>query len=153
MRALRDLVLPLDEILPHIAEEVFESLNRVQAIQGLLMRRAGERNRIVERAVNVIDASRGDIRVRQLASAIGTTERSLERAFDKAIGIGPKTLSRIARLQATLRGEDGGYYDDADRIHDFTELAGVTPSQFTRERNEMNAAIVGNLQDHSARPD
>ena len=89
----------------------------------------------------------GDVRIREVALRIGTTERTLERLFDLHVGLRPKELARIVRFQASLRGIDGGYYDDSHRIHDFVEFAGVSPSAMAR--TEVSEAFVGNLQDGS----
>ena len=101
--------------------------------------------RLALAAIAEIRRSRGSLRVRELASRIGTTERTLERAFDDVAGIGPKQFSRIVRFQSALRSEEGlEYYDQSHRIHEFRELAGVTPTEFHRERNAINDAFVGN---------
>jgi AraC-like DNA-binding protein len=150
MRELRDLVVPLDDVLPGASQRLFDAGDHIAAVQSMLLARFRKPDRLVARAVELIRRARGDVRVRALAAAIGTSERTLERAFDAHAGMGPKTLARIVRLQASVRGEDAGYYDDAHRIHEFREIAGVTPSQFFGERNAVNAAIVGNLQDAPA---
>ena len=146
MRELCGVVAPLDDVVRGVSAPIFDSRDRVAAAQALLVKRATAPDRIVSRAVTIIERRRGDVRIGKLASDIGTTERTLERLFDKHVGVSPKTFARIVRLQATLRGEDAGYYDDAHRLHEFRELAGVSRTEFIRERNAFNAAIVGNLQ-------
>lgn len=146
MRELRGHVLPIDEVFAGLTARVFESGDPVATMRDVLRQRVRRPDLLALRAVDLIARRSGDIRVRELASALGSTERTLERSFDTAVGVGPKMYSRIARVQATLRGEDAGYYDDAHRIHEFREIAGVTPSEFLRERNAVNDAIVGNLQ-------
>jgi hypothetical protein len=146
MRELCGVVAPLDDVARGLAAPIFEARDRVAAGQAMLARRVTAVDRVVSRAVTIIEERRGDTRIRELASQIGTTERTLERSFDKHVGVSPKTFARIVRLQATLRGEDAGYYDDAHRLHEFRELAGVSRTEFVREKNAFNAAIVGNLQ-------
>ena len=146
MRELCGVVAPLDDIVRGISAPVFDARDRVAAAQAMLASRVKARDRIVSGAISIIEERRGDVRISELASEIGTTERTLERSFDRHVGVSPKTFARIVRLQATLRGEDAGYYDDAHRLHEFRELAGVSRTEFLRERNAFNAAIVGNLQ-------
>ena len=103
--------------------------------------------KLVRESVRRIRASQSGVRVRELAEALGVTERSLERAFRDIVGIGPKRLARITRFQRALRSEDDlAYYDQSHRIHEFRELAGITPTEFWREQHAMNDAFVGNLQ-------
>ena len=146
MRELCGVVAPLDDVVRGVSAQIFGARDRVAAAQALLASRPIAPDRVAGRAVRIIEERRGNVRIRELASEIGTTERTLERTFDTHVGVSPKTLARIVRLQATLLGEDGGYYDDAHRLHEFRELAGVSRTEFLRERNEFNAAIVGNLQ-------
>jgi AraC-like DNA-binding protein len=87
----------------------------------------------------------------ELAQRAGVTERTLERAFDDVVGIGPKQFSRLTRFHAALRTDDGlAYYDQSHRVHEFRAIAGVTPTDFLREQNAINDAFVGNLQSPSA---
>ena len=98
-------------------------------------------------AASLIARRHGTLRIREVARIIGTTERSLERAFDTNIGVTAKTYSRLMRFHSYLRGESDGYFDDSHRIRDFHEFSGVTPSQWRSEQNAMNDAFVGNVQD------
>ncbi|HVS33898.1 MAG TPA: helix-turn-helix domain-containing protein [Thermoanaerobaculia bacterium] len=147
MRELCGVVAPLDDVVRGLCGPVFDSPDPMAQAQSMLARRITAPNRVAGRAISLIESRRGDIRIRALAAQIGTTERTLERLFDTHVGVSPKVLARIIRLQATLRGEEAGYHDDAHRLHEFRELAGVSPSAFLREQNAVNAAIVGNLQD------
>ena len=102
-------------------------------------------DRRVMAAVAELVQANGDVRIRDMVNRIGTTERTLERLFDLHVGLRPKELARIVRFQASLRGIDGGYYDDSHRIHDYVEFAGVPPTAM--QRTEVTEAFVGNLQD------
>lgn len=80
-----------------------------------------------------------------LAEHFGVTERAVQRALHRTIGLGPKRVSRLVRLQevaralssggapdlATLAAELG-YSDQAHLQHDFREVAGVTPGAYAR---------------------
>ena len=69
--------------------------------------------------------------------------RQLERNFATQIGISPKQLSKVIRLQATLQmllnhttatltdiAYENEYYDQAHFIKDFKEFTGITPKDF-----------------------
>lgn len=78
--------------------------------------------------------------VAALADDIGWSRQHLGRVLRRDVGVGPKRLARVARLQRAVdrlqRGEDAGladtaillgYFDQAHMNRDFRELAGVTP--------------------------
>ena len=98
---------------------------------------------LVEGVVNRLRSTNGCASVRRLARETGRSPRSLVRLFDERVGLGPKRLGRIFRLQSVLRDcralldERGwtwsrlaveyGYYDQAHLNRDFRELVGETP--------------------------
>jgi AraC-like DNA-binding protein len=96
---------------------------------------------LVRRALRFLETRAVPERVEQLAGALSVTPRHLRRAFTDNVGLGPKRLLRIARLQRALRAAErraswteiasgAGYYDQAHLIAEFRELAGVTPRAF-----------------------
>ncbi|HEU4523110.1 MAG TPA: DUF6597 domain-containing transcriptional factor [Thermoanaerobaculia bacterium] len=148
-----DLVLPLEEVLGDVMAPVFgttDTASRIGLLERALIRRLRPADRRLDAAVHLITCSSGAARIRDVAASVGATERTLERLFDSGVGMGPKAFARIARFQASLRGDDSGYFDDSHRIRDFRELSGVTPAQLAREQNEMNDHFVGNVQDQAA---
>jgi AraC-like DNA-binding protein len=80
-----------------------------------------------------------------LAEHFDVTERAIQRALHGTIGLGPKRVTRLVRLQevarvlsspgapdlATLAAELG-YADQAHLQHDFRDVAGVTPGAYAR---------------------
>jgi AraC-like DNA-binding protein len=153
MRELADSILPLGELFPELASRVHDARStreRIAAVEAALLRRMQGDGALVQAAVRAIEHRDGDLRIRNLASALGKSERSLERAFLAQVGIGPKSLARLIRFHAALRGRDGGYFDDAHRIREFHDFAGLTPTEFRREQHAIHDAFVGNLQDSGA---
>ncbi|MBJ7472568.1 MAG: helix-turn-helix domain-containing protein [Solirubrobacteraceae bacterium] len=80
------------------------------------------------------------VRVAELASQVGLSERQLRRRVRTEVGYAPKLLARILRLQRTLAIADadralsladaallGGYADQAHLGHECAALAGTTP--------------------------
>ncbi|MGZ5220708.1 MAG: helix-turn-helix domain-containing protein, partial [Chitinophagaceae bacterium] len=74
----------------------------------------------------------------------------MERKFVSAIGLSPKQLSRVVRLQATLKmleqqnfgsltslAYENGYYDQAHFIKDFKEFTGTSPKFFFSENLKL----------------
>jgi AraC-like DNA-binding protein len=88
--------------------------------------------------------ARPDLRVRDIAKGAGLSQRRLIELFTRSVGLTPKRFGRVLRFHraaALARGaaldwtriaHECGYYDQAHLIHDFRELAAVTPSDLVR---------------------
>ena len=74
--------------------------------------------------------------------------RQLERKFAKQIGISPKQLGKVIRLQTALKmllnkkaesltdiAYESEYYDQAHFIKDFKEFTGTSPKEFLGNEN------------------
>ena len=91
-------------------------------------------------AYDRIVASGGRTRIASLAERLGWSRKHLAGKFSDAIGIGPKTLSRIVRFNRALSlsrqpaadwadvAADCGYADQAHLVREFRVLAGETPT-------------------------
>ncbi|TIL73748.1 MAG: helix-turn-helix transcriptional regulator [Mesorhizobium sp.] len=91
-------------------------------------------------AYDRIIVSGGRIHVSSLADRLGWSRKHLAGKFSNAIGVGPKTLSRIVRFNRALglsrQGKsdwadiaaDCGYADQAHLVREFRDLAGETPT-------------------------
>jgi AraC-like DNA-binding protein len=113
-----------------------------------------ERSALAAASARRILESRGRVRVRELAADFGVGERRLQRAFEHAVGLTPKRLARVARLQAAARclhhGGDPlvevaakcGYADQSHFTHEFRELTGLAPGAFAAERHGLAEAFT-----------
>ncbi len=86
-----------------------------------------------------------------LARDLGLSRQHLNRIFKRHVGVSPKQLARVARLQrAVARLQQGtgatdlantavglGYFDQAHMTREFSELAGVTPAVAARSRGSI----------------
>jgi methylphosphotriester-DNA--protein-cysteine methyltransferase len=86
--------------------------------------------------------SRPSARVGDVAAVLGVSERQLRRRTLTAIGFGPKTLARVARLRRliALDGEElatravlAGYASQAHMTEDVRRLTGSTPVRFLED--------------------
>jgi len=84
--------------------------------------------------------------VRELCAEVGVSRQALARAFRDHVGVPPKTLARVLRLQRALdllarRGAGGpppwaelaataGYYDQSHLIAEWKSLVGLTPREY-----------------------
>ncbi len=99
---------------------------------------------LIERAVAMLDAADGDLRITALAQRLGTGLRTLQPRFLAAVGMTPKEYARVRRLQALLRTLDAedadiadaaarhGYSDQAHATHDLLSWTGTTPARLLR---------------------
>lgn len=99
---------------------------------------------LVERAVELLDALDGDLRIVDLARRLGIGQRTLQARFLHAVGMTPKQYARVRRLQALLRTLDAGhadiadaaarhgYSDQAHAAHDLMRWTGTTPARLVR---------------------
>jgi AraC-like DNA-binding protein len=111
------------------------------------------RDPLVEGVVERLYRNGGALSVPALASSAGVSARQLRRRFEVAVGLSPKLLSRIIRLQRVLRnarGErrarggkkvdwaaaavDAGFYDQAHLINDFRDWTGMSPASYLAAR-------------------
>jgi methylphosphotriester-DNA--protein-cysteine methyltransferase len=109
----------------------------------------------VEGAVRLALGRPAPTRVADLAAATGHGPRRLEREFREHVGLPPKVLLRVLRLQGVLRAlragrvrswaaaaADAGYADQAHLTREFVDLAGLTPTAYAREQHLLNDGIV-----------
>jgi|SRR5699024_57381 len=93
-------------------------------------------------AIEHIIQQRGLIRVNEVASKCGLSERQFGRNFKKASGFTPKFFARIVRFQTAMESFGletqtmaeialkCGYYDQSHFIHEFKEFSGYLPGEF-----------------------
>jgi AraC-like DNA-binding protein len=147
---LTDVDVPIDEILGmrlrtfrDEAGAIGAGEARVRLLEARLtgdLRHASPADPRVAAAVGVIGARAGRVRVDDLAESVCLSGRQLERLFLAEVGISPKKLARISRLQhlvSLLRTPrrrswanlalECGYYDQAHLIRDVREFTGGPP--------------------------
>jgi len=89
--------------------------------------------------------------VSQVTVRLGVSPRTLERHFSSQVGITPKRFARVHRLQRVLGAArraskpdwcaiaaEHGYTDQAHLIHDFQDLANITPSEYKPHSPQRN---------------
>lgn len=94
-------------------------------------------------AYDRIAASGGRAKVSAVAQDIGWSRKHLARRFTDDIGLGPKSVARIVRLNRAMEASraggawagiaaDCGYADQAHLAREFHELAGASPTAWAR---------------------
>ncbi|TDF92309.1 AraC family transcriptional regulator [Paenibacillus piri] len=100
---------------------------------------------LINEMIDRIIADREMTKVDQLADRFGMNKRKLQRLFEQYVGISPKSVIRLYRLQHAAESLDLsrqhdwmelslslGYYDQAHFIKDFKAVIGRTPEDYVR---------------------
>ena len=98
-----------------------------------------------------IAALRAGVPMSRIVSRLGFLPRTFTRRFSAQVGITPKRFARVQRLQRVLRAirlssspdwcalaAEHGYTDQAHLIHDFRDLADITPSGYVPHSPRRN---------------
>lgn len=152
-RELMGCITDLEALVGRPGRELQEQLQerdswprRFNALQAFIQRQAThpplrpELDLAFERFTSPSPAS-----VAALAREVGWSRRHLAGQFRAEFGLPPTTLRRLARFErariALQRGEalataalGAGYYDQAHLNHEWSRLAGCTPTQWLAER-------------------
>ncbi|MEK4976102.1 helix-turn-helix domain-containing protein [Bacillus sp. FSL K6-6540] len=157
MDRLTDSSIGTMEILqvePHTLEQGLltaeEPELKVRYMEELIRRILPEEDEQIERIHTMIDQihhNRDIIRVEQVSECFHMSPRSLQRLFKQYVGVSPKWVIRLYRLQNAAEMLDGldhqdvlelamdmGYYDQSHFIRDFKAVIGKTPEVYMRER-------------------
>jgi methylphosphotriester-DNA--protein-cysteine methyltransferase len=98
-----------------------------------------------DKILRIFRVSRGGVRIRDVAESLGTTERTIHREASAAVGLPPKVLCRLHRLQhfrsevraapqRTLAAHAlaAGFADQAHLHRECRRLAGAAPTELLR---------------------
>jgi AraC-like DNA-binding protein len=144
---LGDVVGPAGALIEQISEAASPAQRIAILIAWLRARLAGAArpDPLIAHAVTQLLAPEAP-RVDPLAAQLGVSRQHLARAFRREVGVSPKQLARIARMQraaaALARGTPDlarlaielGYFDQAHFANDLRELLGATPTVLAAER-------------------
>ncbi|MFN0016862.1 MAG: DUF6597 domain-containing transcriptional factor [Pirellulaceae bacterium] len=103
--------------------------------------------RLISCAVQSLAMAGGEERIEQLALRAGLSGKQLRRLFQSMVGLSPKALSRVCRLQRVLQriehvevphwsrlAQECGFFDQAHFIKEFKSFTDLTPSEYLLER-------------------
>ena len=136
-------------------EDAATDADRCASLAGFLRRRL-ERTRpprSVDGAVELLRRARGRITVRALRESTGTTERALERAFLREVGLSPRSLAAVLRVQAALLLREAepswaslaaelDYVDQPHLTREFRRVAGLPPRALLEALGPLARAFV-----------
>jgi AraC-like DNA-binding protein len=163
---------PVSERVPALEHCLRDWLRRQRSAARGRETVAARESALVSRAIARLRQQPG-MRVRDVASALGISERRLERVFNRAVGVPPKVFHRMCRCCEAARlvrqasrqrvpttrtrniapcnwsaiASAAGYADQAHFIREFRALTGVTPVAYAMEHRP-----VGFMQYDGSRP-
>ena len=148
MTEVSNQVLPLDDLWRRDGETLRERLLQAPSpasmfaiLEEVLLRRlVPETDPAIQFAIAALQQGAA---VSEVASRLGLSKRTLERRFSSQVGIAPKRFARVRRVQRVLSAVRRsaapdwcalaaryGYADQAHLIHEFRDVADITPSQY-----------------------
>jgi hypothetical protein len=154
INALANKETPIADLL---GEEIAEQLSlaiqeakdteqRIAILQTFLLGRLSDEStidNIVKSTIDTLLETKGSAGINTILGGDLSKRRQLERKFMKQIGISPKQLGKVIRLQAALKmllnqqseslteiAYENDFYDQAHFIKDFKEFTGKAPKEF-----------------------
>jgi AraC-like DNA-binding protein len=138
------------------ADSTHERINHIEAFLLKRLLAIETIDDVIKSTIETILTANGQLSVDELSKQIKVHRRQLERKFSTTIGLSPKQLSKIIRLQVSLKmllnrqftsltalAYEGEYYDQAHFIKDFKEFTGLTPKEFYGENFRMTSLFCG----------
>lgn len=161
---LVDREVPLKDLFGEVAAQTLEqsiigakdTQHRIDIIESFLLGRLKENSvieSIVNSTINTLLATKGSRSIKSIAADNLSQRRMLERKFTKQVGISPKQLSKVIRMQAALNlmlideknltaiAYESDYFDQAHFTKDFKELTGITPKEFLKDKTMELASL------------
>ncbi|EOQ90561.1 DNA-binding helix-turn-helix protein [Leptospira yanagawae serovar Saopaulo str. Sao Paulo = ATCC 700523] len=124
--------------------------DRIQCIESFLfsvLKQKSNLERVVHLVIESLTETRGSTSIVSFLDHDPAKIRDLERKFLKRVGVSPKTLGKVIRLQTALKlmledepnsltqiAYDSNYYDQSHFIKDFRSLTGLNPKQFWQDK-------------------
>jgi AraC-like DNA-binding protein len=134
------------DVTEALLEELAGGSDPHALLLGAVELRGAELDPLVRAAVVALGRPRA--RVGPLAAELGISARQLHRRVSESVGYGPKMLARVLRFRRlqTLPPAplvelalDAGYADQAHMTAEVTQLAGVSPVRFLKDRTPTAA--------------
>lgn len=160
IKELADTETPLavlfgEDIAQDLSEKIGlagDTASRIAVVEDFLFKKLNDQvsiDNVVKAAIDTMFSTNGSISIKEMLKDDPSRRRQIERKFAEQVGISPKQLSRVIRLQAVLKmiltqqaeslsqiAYDSDYYDQAHFTRDFKEFTGMTPKEFFKLENE-----------------
>ncbi len=157
---MQNRAVPLQELYGESGADLEKRILQVETVSEriaiceiFLQNRLSHQNidQIIKDNVSLILGHKGNISVSELSRETNIHRKQLERKFSSVVGISPKQLAKIIRIQAILKmltnkqftsltalAYEGEYYDQSHFIKDFKEFTGQSPGKFYADNLQMS---------------
>lgn len=138
------------ELVQNIVQAT-DTKQRIQIIENFLLDKLNDKatiDKIVKTTIDALLSTNGSASIKTILKEDSSKRRQLERKFIAQIGISPKQLGKIIRLQTALKlllnekpesltniAYESEYFDQAHFIKDFREFTGINPKEFLGNEN------------------
>jgi len=132
-----------------------ERIQIVEKFLSIQMRDADVIDSILKSTIDTILLTKGRVAINEILKDELSRRRQLERKFSQRVGISPKQLGRIIRLQETLKmllsqpagnlteiAHENQYFDQSHFIKDFKEFTGVNPKEFYKDTTLALSSVI-----------
>ena len=164
LHTLVDKEIPIEDLFGRETSEnliqrmmqASDTQNRIHIIEAFLLNKLKEPKTIDSIVKNTIDTlvlTKGSTPIGKLLKENPSKRRQLERKFTEQIGLSPKQLGKVIRIQSALHAilnkkevslteiaHEHEYHDQAHFTKDFKEFIGVSPKDFLNNDNMMLSA-------------
>lgn len=139
-------------------ENASSTQERIAAVEKFLLdllASSSIQDEILKSTTDVLYNTQGKASIHSILKDELSKRRKLERSFSKSVGISPKQLGRVIRLQAALKlmlnpkgqtltqiAYESEYYDQAHFIKDFKDFTGVNPKEYLSDDQMMLSSVL-----------
>jgi len=143
-----------------LAQKIIQATHtkaRIEIVENFLLGKFKNKRTIdsvVKLTVDTMLETKGNTSINSILKEDLTKRRQLERKFVNQIGISPKQLSKVIRLQAALKlllnqqsesltqiAYESEYYDQAHFNRDFKEFTGINPKDFLQNDKMLLSSV------------
>jgi hypothetical protein len=135
-----------------------DTKKRIKVVETFLLSKLKDKvtiDSIVKTTIDTMLLTKGSTPITSVLKNDLSKRRQFERKFFKKVGISPKKLSKVIRLQAALKmllnrksekltkvAYDNEYYDQSHFIKDFKDFIGTTPKDFLRDGKMLLSSAI-----------
>ena len=131
---------------------------RIEVIENFILGKLKQQSvidNIVKSTLDALLETKGRASINSILKDDLSKRRNMERKFAQQVGISPKQLGRIIRLQAALKmmlnneaenltqvAYENDYYDQAHFIKDFKDFTGINPKNYLSDDQMMLSSLI-----------
>lgn len=139
-------------------KKAIDTKERIKIVETFLLKKLKDKaiiDNIVKTTIDAMLLTKGSAPISSILKNDLSKRRQLERKFVEKVGISPKKLGKVIRLQAALKmllnkksenltaiAYDNEYYDQAHFTKDFKEFTGTTPKDFLQDGKMILSSII-----------